>query len=97
MRTYAKAYLLGSLRKFDGWTENNPSGEELTDESIVFVWDDFKVTTGYFDGDEKGYLYDNVSPEWQAFCKNELDFEIPEDVAALMRESEAEEEQQSQS
>jgi len=90
MRTYAKAYMLESLRKFPGWTENNQSEEELTDESICFVWDDFKVTTGYFDGDQKGYLYDNLTPEWQDFLKNELNFEIPADVAALAQQSEEE-------
>lgn len=92
MRTYAKAYKLKDLRQFKGWVEQQQEGgEELTDDSLVFVWDDFTVTTGHFDGKEKGYLYDDVTPEWKEFCTNTLHFEIPEDIRKMMEEQEREE------
>lgn len=90
MRTYAKAYKLQDLRQFPNWTERKLEGEEdLTDDSLVFIWDDFTVTTGHFDGKDKGYLYDDVTPEWQEFCKTTLNFEIPEDVRKMMEQQEA--------
>lgn len=91
MRTYAKAYKLKDLRQFPGWVEQKQEGgEELTDESLAFIWDDFTVTTGHFDGKDKGYLYDDITSEWQAFCKTTLNFEIPEDIRKMMEEQERE-------
>lgn len=91
MRIYAKAYKLKDLRQFNGWIEQKQEGEEAaTDESVVFIWDDFTITTEHFDGKQKGALYNDVTPEWQEFCKNTLNFEIPEDVRRIMQEQQSE-------
>ena len=30
--------------------------------------------------EEEDYIYNDVTPEWQAFCEQELSFAIPEDL-----------------
>jgi hypothetical protein len=91
MHIYAKAYKLKDLRQFNGWIERKQaSDQELTDDSIVFIWDDFSITTGHFDGKQKSSFSYEVTPEWQEFCKNTLHFEIPEDVQKMMEEQQNE-------
>ncbi|HEY0737041.1 MAG TPA: hypothetical protein VGD69_19150 [Herpetosiphonaceae bacterium] len=86
MRMYARAYKLKDFRRFDGWIEQKlEAGEELTDDSIMFVWDDFSVTSEHF-GSQQGRLAHEVTPQWQEFCKHTLHFEIPEDVRRMMEE-----------
>jgi hypothetical protein len=88
MHMYCKAYLLKDLRQFEGWSEKYQEGEEqLPDDHLGFVWDDFTVTKAALSGDQHGYIYDNVTPEWKAFCKDVLNFEIPEDLRELYQEA----------
>ncbi len=80
MRKYCKAYYLKDLRQFGQWTEKRDENEpELSDESIVYLWDDFIVVRSPVIPD-KGLVFDDVTPEWQQFCKGTLNFEIPEDL-----------------
>jgi hypothetical protein len=89
MRKYCKAYKLEALRQFSGWTEKTPEdGSTLTDEDICFVWDDFTVQAKS-PFSEQGIIFDNVTPEWKAFCKDTLNFEIPEDLRYAYEEEEA--------
>lgn len=90
MMTYCKAYKLGDLRQFSGWMENadnvrrrsngngslNEEETQLTDDSILYLHETFIVTDGIF-GD-KNIIFDKVSPEWIEFCKNQLNFAVPE-------------------
>jgi len=79
MRKYCKAYHLKDLRQFGGWAEKHEEeGSELTDDSIVYLWDDFTVVKSPVQS--KGVLFDEITPEWQDFCKTILKFEIPEDL-----------------
>lgn len=79
MRNYSKAYYLKDLRKFPGWKElDRDDAEELTDESIVYLQDNFTVVKDCFE--EEDYIYNDVTPEWKEFCEKELDFAIPEDL-----------------
>lgn len=79
MRKYSKAYYLKDLRAYDGWQEKDREDkDELTDDSIVYVQDNFTVVKDVFD--EEDYIFDAVDDSWKAFCKNELKFEIPEDL-----------------
>jgi hypothetical protein len=79
MRKYCKAYPLQNLRQFQGWKESRTTNEtELTDETIVYLWDDFTVVESPVLA--QGNLFDDVTPEWQEFCKNTLKFAIPEDL-----------------
>jgi hypothetical protein len=79
IRKYCKAYYLKDLRQFSGWTEKPQEGEsELTDSEVVYLWDDFVVVRSpVLPG---GVIFDDVTPQWQDFCKTTLGFEIPEDL-----------------
>jgi hypothetical protein len=79
MRKYCKAYKLADLRQFSGWSEKREENEpELTDESICYIWDDFVVVRSPVQ--EKGVVFDAITPEWREFCATTLHFEIPEDL-----------------
>lgn len=95
MRSYMKAYYLRDLRRYGGWDESRfdastlPEGEPeeraiLTDDSIVYLGDDYRVTRDVFD--ESPVIFDAVTEEWRAFCHDTLGFEIPEDAAREPRE-----------
>lgn len=90
MGDYCKAYPVSRFREFSGWTENlsnlrkpkERDGEEnakvrseLTDSDYLYLQEDFTVTDGIFL--EQNVIFDNVTPEWKAFCLNELKFEVP--------------------
>lgn len=92
-RPYCKAYYLKDLRKFEAWSEREPEGVEgngdaggddeeprwpLTDESIVYLHQDFTVTRDMWHGEE--VIYDDVTPKWRKFCEKKLEFAIPEDL-----------------
>jgi hypothetical protein len=80
LRKYCKAYYLRDLRQFNGWTEKREADEsELTDEDVVYLWDDFTVVRSPVIPD-KGLIFDTVTPEWQEFCTTSLQFAIPEDL-----------------
>jgi len=87
MRKYCKAYKLEQLRQFSAWSEQGEgSDSELTDESIVYLWDDFIVVRSPVQ--EKGIIFDAVTPEWRDFCTNTLHFEIPEDLRYAYQQAE---------
>ncbi len=80
LRKYCKAYYLRDLRQFSGWTEKSEANEpELTDDDVVYLWDDFMVVKSPVIPD-KGLIFDTITPEWQNFCTTTLQFEIPEDL-----------------
>ncbi|NOK63902.1 MAG: hypothetical protein GFH27_549391n13 [Chloroflexi bacterium AL-W] len=80
MRKYCKAYKLSELRQFAGWTENpQEDGSVLNDDDICFIWDDFTVQAKS-PFPEQGTLFNNVTPEWRAFCTDQLHFAIPDDL-----------------
>lgn len=77
MRKYSKAYYLKDLRVYDGWKEaERGDGEELTDESIVYLQDNYTVVKDVFN--EEDYIFSEVDDAWKAFCSENLDFEIPD-------------------
>jgi hypothetical protein len=80
MRKYCKAYHLKDLRQFQSWTERREENEEeLSDDSVIYLWDDFTVVRSPVIPD-RGLIFDAVTSEWQQFCKETLRFEIPEDL-----------------
>ncbi|GCE45196.1 hypothetical protein EI42_03170 [Thermosporothrix hazakensis] len=76
-RTYCKAYQLKEMRQFEAWQERAMS-KELTDETIVYLWDDFTVALNPI---QPEVLFDHVTPQWQTFCQTVLGFRIPEELA----------------
>ncbi|HEV2377417.1 MAG TPA: hypothetical protein VGS19_35290 [Streptosporangiaceae bacterium] len=78
MREYCKAYQLAELRRFPGWVESTaPGAPALSDDTVVYVWDDLTVVTNPVAADQ-GVLFDAVDEEWVRFCHAELSFAIPE-------------------
>ena len=90
MRKYCKAYKLADVRQFSGWVEKREEHEaELPDDSICYIWDDFTVVKSPVQ--DKGVLFDNVTPEWREFCTTILRFEIPEDLRYAYQQAEEQE------
>ncbi|MEM9290885.1 MAG: hypothetical protein AAGD01_04330 [Acidobacteriota bacterium] len=79
MRKYSKAYQLKDLRAYSKWEEKERDDkDELTDDLIVYLQDNFTVVRDVFE--EEDFIFDTVDDEWKAFCKDQLGFEIPEDL-----------------
>jgi hypothetical protein len=90
MGRYCKAYAVEQLRKFAGWRErldalapieNEEDGTEqartiLADDDYLFLQETFVVTDGIFQ--DEHVVFDEVTPEWKAFCTGDLAFEIPD-------------------
>jgi len=91
MGNYCKAYPVSRFRAFNGWSE--PSGDDrnqtrnvdatetspsrkLSDTDHLFLQEDFTVTDGVFM--DENVVFADITPEWIEFCKNDLQFEIPE-------------------
>lgn len=86
---YARAYLLGDLRKFSDWREEKinwketiPAGENgnssaLSDDDVVFLQEDFSVTQLIWPGEN--VIFNRSTPEWIDFCTQELQFKVPDD------------------
>ena len=100
MGNYCKAYLLKDFRRFDGWAENPAmvrketkieGGQEievertLTDDTILYLQENYVVTDGIFK--DENIIFDQVTPEWIAYCQEALKFEIPEYATASPSES----------
>ncbi|MFC5288473.1 ankyrin repeat domain-containing protein [Actinokineospora guangxiensis] len=79
-RPYCKAYVVSDLRRFAGWSEE-PSGEPMDDDAVVFVHDDRTVTRSIWPGED--VVFPGGTPEWDAFCRDELKFGPPDDFALL--------------
>jgi ankyrin repeat protein len=91
-RKYCKAYRLGELRKFPGWTELRIKGKEsappdqgdsesnvpFTDDKIVFIHHDFSVTESMWHGEN--VISNSVSAAWKEFCAETLKFKEPDDL-----------------
>lgn len=82
---YARAYLLGDLRKFGDWQEEketvsaneNGNSHELSDDDVVFLQEDFTVTELIWPGEN--VIFNQTTPEWIEFCTQELRFKVPDD------------------
>ncbi len=95
MGKYCKAYLLMKMREFKGWSERAENDRkekqeengkeievtrELTDDSIVYLQENYVVTDGIFK--DEHVLFDDVTPEWIEYCHETLGFAIPEHMQA---------------
>jgi hypothetical protein len=94
MGKYCKTYLVKQLRQFDQWSEQAQStrqdqqsldgqtvevSRELTDDDILYVQENYIVTDGVFLNES--IVFDRISPEWITFCKEVLDFAVPDYIA----------------
>lgn len=91
MGRYCKAYPVGRFREFSSWTERlenlrrdrDQHGEQspgasprLSDDDFLYLQENLAVTDGIFM--DENVIYDQVTPEWEDFCKNNLSFSIPD-------------------
>ncbi len=89
MKKYCKAYPLGEFRRFSGWSAGAHPGErELTDDTSVFLCDEFTVLISPVGLDKDQRLFTEDTPEWREFCTATLKFQIPEDLAFAYAEAE---------
>lgn len=87
LRIYCKAYHLKDLRQFHTWSQHASEDEaDLADETVVYLWDDFTVVRAPVAADTV-LLWEEVSPQWQEFCRVTLGFEVPEDLRSLSGDS----------
>lgn len=95
MPRYCKAYKLEDLRKFPKWSEAaKPAEKDLKDDDLVYVKEGLSVTTDCLDLDnDDAIIYADINAEWEAFCKSDLGFEVPdwEEEARRVREQLAKE------
>ena len=80
MPRYCKAYKLEDVRKFPGWGDGaEANSKELGDDDLVYIQEDFTVTKNCLDLDNKDdFIFTKITPEWEAFAKDELKFEVPD-------------------
>lgn len=89
MKKYCKSYQLAELRRFPGWAAGaQPEEKELTDETSVFLCDEFTVLVSPVGKDKDKVLFAESTPEWRSFCTETLEFKIPEDLAFAYAEAE---------
>jgi len=84
-RLYCKAYFLDLLYRFSNFTDARVAGDaseaqrdRAGERQIVYLHEDFTVTASVWHGED--VVFANVTNEWIDFCRNELQFEIPEDL-----------------
>jgi hypothetical protein len=81
MKQYCKAYHLGDLRRFASWPDAETDEQKgLPDTAVVYIWDDLTVVTNPV-AQDSDILWDTQSPQWERFCRDDLKFEIPEDLS----------------
>ncbi|WP_229402862.1 ankyrin repeat domain-containing protein [Micromonospora okii] len=87
-RPYCRGYRLADLRAFSGWAEPvGRDGEPLQDGgTIVYLHDDLRVTRSVHP--EEDVLRDGRDPAWQRFCREALDFTVPDELDLLDAERE---------
>ncbi len=89
MGRYCKAYPVAKLHEFGDWTKyyRNPEKDRQDVDSVtseddyLFLQENFTVTRGIFL--DENIVFDNITSEWEDFCKNTLKFEVPADVSAM--------------
>ena len=87
---YCKAYPVGELRKFAGWSEHadrvRPDEQLvdgrpvvtprlLQDNDYLFLQESYVVTDGILQ--DEHVVFDAVTPAWKAFCESALAFAPP--------------------
>lgn len=88
-RPYCKAYLLETVAAFPNWPnmENDSAGGGESDAAsdTVFIHQDYTVTRSVWHNED--VLLGDVTPEWIAFCREQLHFSVPSDLDLIPNES----------
>ena len=86
MHNYCKAYHISSMQHFSGWSGGK---KEVDGDELCYLWDDFLVRQSPIQRDT--VLFDTITPEWLAFCKQHLQFEVDATVVSLQEAKQARE------
>jgi hypothetical protein len=93
MGKYCKAYPIPKFREFSGWKENSANARKenyaprpLTDADCLYLQENLVVTDGIFL--DENVIFESVTPEWTDFCKNTLQFELPDYLKPKSQKSE---------
>jgi len=95
MGRYCKAYPVERFREFPGWPENPNTSPRIQPEekasacsvrsdskteevNYLFLQENFVVTNGIFI--DENIVFNDISNQWESFCREILKFEIPPDV-----------------
>jgi uncharacterized protein len=95
-RKYSKAYQLQDLRRFPGWVEceinwkekkednggKRNDAQELTDDSVVFLHQDYIVTQSMWH--DENVIFNAVTSKWVEFCSNNLAFNVPDEMDLIV-------------
>jgi microcystin synthetase protein McyA len=85
MNGYCKTYRIEDIQCFPGWNGENDAGERVEKGTICYVWDDFVVRSSPIRREKT--LFTAITPEWLAFCKDYLQFEVPEEILRSLQSS----------
>jgi hypothetical protein len=73
---YCKAFPASRFRAFAGWSEKlDVTPLPATGEAFFYLHDNLCVTDGVFR--DEHVIFDQVTPEWERFCRDTLQFEVP--------------------
>jgi hypothetical protein len=87
MGRYCKAYPIKRFREFSRWSENlqnlrketkHVDGKDVTgtrelrEDDFFYLQENLVVTDGIFI--DENVVFDNITPEWEEFCRHELNF-----------------------
>jgi hypothetical protein len=78
---YCKAYRLAELKRFRGFNQSllvDQDSGDLSDDDIVFMHPNYCVTRSVF---LPRQVDTRPSAEWIEFCRQDLKFQIPADIA----------------
>jgi len=91
MGSYCKAYPIEMFRAFSGWDDNLQNlrkekkevdgkeveeRRELSENDHFYLQENLVVTDGIFI--DENIVFDNLTPEWEAYCKDDLKFHVPD-------------------
>lgn len=79
-RPYCKAYYLRQVAQFPGWDADLEleTGDDGPSEPVVYLHQDLTVTRSMWHGED--VLYDGSDPAWGPFCRETLEFAVPDDL-----------------
>jgi ankyrin repeat protein len=101
-RPYCKAVILKQARQYPAWSESRinwkqshdderqeGAADTLADDDVVFLHRDLSVTHSMWHGEN--VIFNQVTPDWEKYCREALNFNPPDDLdlLALSREANA--------
>jgi ankyrin repeat protein len=97
VQPYCKAVALKKLRQSPAWSESRINWKQLedderpegplADDDFIFLHRDFTVTQSMWPGEN--VIFNQVTPDWEKYCREALKFNPPDDLDLLAISREA--------